>query len=267
MPKHGPTILALDFDGVICDGLIEYFQTAWQVYCQIWLPTNQVPPEGLAPIFYHLRPVVETGWEMPVLIHAIRQGVPEAEILYNWPTLAQQYIAAEDLNKVDIAAKVDGVRDQWIATDLPHWLTQHRFFPGVIERLQQLIDSSIEVVIISTKEGRFIHQLLLQQQIDFPPQKIFGKEIRQPKHQTLRQLIQPVSINTNSEPKIWFIEDRLKTLHIVQQQPDLTAISLFLADWGYNTPADRDTTLQEPRIQLLSLQQFNQDFTHWPRHS
>ncbi|MCY7286501.1 MAG: HAD family hydrolase, partial [Cyanobacteria bacterium CAN_BIN43] len=36
MIETAPTLLALDFDGVLCNGLMEYFQTAWRVYCQIW---------------------------------------------------------------------------------------------------------------------------------------------------------------------------------------------------------------------------------------
>ena len=31
-----PTVLALDFDGVLCNGLSEYFQTAWRTYSQFW---------------------------------------------------------------------------------------------------------------------------------------------------------------------------------------------------------------------------------------
>ena len=31
-----PTIIALDFDGVICDGLVEYFATTKKAYEQIW---------------------------------------------------------------------------------------------------------------------------------------------------------------------------------------------------------------------------------------
>jgi 3-deoxy-D-manno-octulosonate 8-phosphate phosphatase KdsC-like HAD superfamily phosphatase len=27
-----PQTLALDFDGVLCDGLLEYFETAWRAY-------------------------------------------------------------------------------------------------------------------------------------------------------------------------------------------------------------------------------------------
>ena len=48
MIDNFPTILALDFDGVICDGLIEYFQTFWRTYCQIWKPSQTVPDSDLA---------------------------------------------------------------------------------------------------------------------------------------------------------------------------------------------------------------------------
>ena len=50
-----PDILALDFDGVVCDGLIEYFQTAWRAYCELFHPESAEPPEGLAERFYPLR--------------------------------------------------------------------------------------------------------------------------------------------------------------------------------------------------------------------
>ena len=66
MTNNYPTILALDFDGVICDGLIEYFQTAWRTYCQIWKPVETVPDPDLALSFYRVRPAIETGWEMPL---------------------------------------------------------------------------------------------------------------------------------------------------------------------------------------------------------
>ena len=60
MANNFPTILALDFDGVICDGLIEYFQTAWRTYCQIWKPVETVPDADLALSFYRVRPAIET---------------------------------------------------------------------------------------------------------------------------------------------------------------------------------------------------------------
>ncbi len=252
-----PKVLALDFDGVLCDGLLEYFQTAWRAYCQVWPTVNPVPPDDLAALFYRLRPVVETGWEMPVLLRAILKGFSETEILATWKSICSQIVAEEDLHPQDLAAKVDGIRDQWIAEDLEGWLAIHRFYPGVSPRLQQLIDSSVKILIVTTKEGRFVRQLLQQEGIQLPSDHIFGKECRCPKPETLRIL------QRDYKTPIWFVEDRLLALQAVKSQTDLSKIRLFLADWGYNTPADQAAARQDEQIRLLSLSQFTQDFSAW----
>jgi phosphoglycolate phosphatase-like HAD superfamily hydrolase len=263
MTEQQPTVLALDFDGVVCDGLIEYFQTAWRAYCQLWSPADRTPPDGLADQFYRLRPVVETGWEMPVLIDALLSGFSEEEILTHWSTIAPQHAAASGLDASTIATTVDQIRDEWIHADLDDWLAQHRFYPGVIDRIQQTLQSSVELVIITTKEGRFVQKLLQQQQVDLPETQIFGKEVKQPKSQSLRDLLARLSRSANRLPQIWFIEDRLKTLQAIQTQPDLTPVELFLADWGYNTSSDRKLAEQDPKIHLLPLANFSQDFAEW----
>lgn len=259
-----PDILAFDFDGVICDGLIEYFQTAWKAYCRIWNPTPQTPPDGLAERFYPLRPVVESGWEMPVLLRSLLLGATHDEILSDWQAIAHRRIELEGLTPTELAQAVDGVRDEWIARDADEWLAQHRFYPGVINRLRQCLDEIPQVFIISTKEGRFIQQLLQQEQIEITSSQIYGKEVRQPKHETLRQLTHRYAHAHQRNPDLWFIEDRLKTLHTVQSHPDLEHVRLYLADWGYNTEGDRTMAQQDTRIQLLSLSTFSQPFSDWP---
>ncbi len=163
MAANTPMILALDFDGVVCDGLIEYFETAWRTYCQVWSSADSKPPFDLAPRFYKLRPVIESGWEMPVLIRALLQGVDEADIWHNWGAIATQFLQQANLTAADLGKKLDKVRDEWISTDLEGWLSLHRFYPGVVERLQFLVNSSVQLIIITTKEGRFVSQQLQQQ--------------------------------------------------------------------------------------------------------
>jgi phosphoglycolate phosphatase-like HAD superfamily hydrolase len=246
--KQKPDLVALDFDGVICDGLREYFQTAWRAHCQLWMPTSmEQPPAGLAEAFYRLRPVVETGWEMPVVIHALRSGFSEAEILRDWPNLSLELLQHHKVTAQEVARMVDGIRDRWIEQDLPSWLSEHRFYPGVVDWLKSLDNFAI----ISTKEGRFIQQLLAQVEIDIPADRLFGKEKLRPKYETLRQLKQRY-------PKIWFVEDRYKTLETVIQQPDLADVVLFLADWGYNLPSERDTARYSARVTLIGLEHLAQ---------
>jgi phosphoglycolate phosphatase-like HAD superfamily hydrolase len=256
---HVPNILALDFDGVLCDGLREYFQVAWRTYKQLWQPDRSVSPEDLAPLFYRLRPVIETGWEMPVLLQALQQGIPGNEILQHWVTMAPQILADSHLDAKTVSNALDHQRDEWITTDLNSWLSLHRFYPGIIKRLQSVISSAVYPVIISTKEGRFINQLLQEQGIELSDAQIIGKESQRPKHQVLRELAAPDST-------IWFIEDRLKTLLSIQPYADLAAVRLFLADWGYNTEPEREAARQNSGIELLSLRHFVQDFSKWPVH-
>lgn len=254
-----PSILALDFDGVLCDGLREYFETAWRTYCQIWLPASQTPPADLANSFYRLRPVIETGWEMPVLIAALVQNVSEDKILHQWVEIAQSILPQSNLKSTDIATKLDKIRDEWIRSDLDSWLSLHRFYPGVVEKMRSLLNSPVQPIIVTTKEGRFVSQLLQQQGVEIPNKSIIGKESKRPKHQILRELIA-----AQAEPSImlWFLEDRLKTLQLVQQQSDLTAVKLYLADWGYNTASERESARLDPNIELISLAQFTQDFAN-----
>lgn len=269
MPADTPTILALDFDGVLCDGLLEYFQSSWQTYFQIWNPDTQIPPDNLAPRFYRLRPVVEIGWEMPVLLRALILNISEEKIFQDWPKVAQSIIETEKLEAADIGKKLDAVRDQWITKDLEGWLGLHRFYPGVIEQLHRILSAAktsphetlTKLFIVTTKEGRFVKQLLQKQGIQLSKERIIGKESKLPKHQTLRKLIQKFP---GEGTTLWFVEDRLKTLQSVQQQTDLENVKLYLADWGYNTIAQRESICNDPGIRLLSLAEFVQDLSVWP---
>ena len=253
-----PDLVAFDFDGVICDGLIEYFQTAWAAYCELFNPNRQEPPDGLAEKFYPLRPVVETGWEMPVLVSALVNGAGSEEIVAQWPEMALPYLAKAGLTKAQSVQALDGVRDRWIKKDLQSWLDLHRFYPGLVERLGELLKSELPVYIVSTKEGRFIAALLSQSGVDFPTERIIGKEVKRPKYETLRLLKQEHGVE-----KIWFVEDRLPALEGVAAQSDLSEVALFLADWGYNLEPDRAAARQDSRIHLLSLEKVVQGFDSW----
>ncbi|GAB4351881.1 MAG: HAD hydrolase-like protein [Cyanophyceae cyanobacterium] len=254
-----PLCLALDFDGVLCDGMREYFQTAWRAYCQVWLGHEIPPPATLEPTFARLRPVIETGWEMAVLLRVLLLGTSEESISRDWPTLRDRQVAADGLDPKELAAMTDGLRDDWIADDLDEWLGLHDFFPGAIARLQQILDSSLPCHIVTTKEERFVRKLLACKGVIFPAGQVFGKGVQRPKADTLR-LLAP----TDDGRGLWFVEDMLSTLHKVQKRPDLQGVELFLANWGYNRPEDRRVAMGDrDRLHCLSLDQFCGPFSRW----
>lgn len=252
-----PQALAFDFDGVLCNGLKEYFQTAWRVYQMAWPVSYSTPPAELAEKFYRLRPVVEVGWEMPVVLRAVLQGLSEDHIIRQWPTLKYQLIEDSNLTQSELGQQVDGTRDRWIQKDLEGWLSLHSFYPGVLDKLRGLMQAKFPYVIITTKESRFVRQLLQREGIVMPENSLYGKDCGQPKAQTLQ------SLQSQLPSPIWFLEDRIKTLNTVKAEPELANTGLFLVDWGYNLETERQQALADPRLNLLTLNQFQQDCSSW----
>lgn len=253
-----PDILALDFDGVLCDGRAEYLESSWRAYRELW-NCSELDLETIAPDFYSLRPVIETGWEMPLLLRALVKGISKTDIFENWSSLVAWLLKQEGLNWEEMARLLDAKRDRWLEQDETDWLAHHQFYPGVIKRLQSILEQQrLPIYIITTKEGRFADKLLAQQGLNFPSDAIVGKEKQQPKTETLKKLRQ-----TQHNCSIWFVEDRLATLLEVQKSPCLQTVRLFLAAWGYNTMQSQQAAIANPNIKLLSLDQFNQNFSQW----
>ena len=258
--EQKPEVLALDFDGVICNGLKEYFQISVLAYRQLWPRLDPQQPLAWESLFGRLRPVVETGWEMPLVLKAIQEGQDEENILLNWPQIRAETLTQLQMNPKQIGAQVDGLRDQWINRDLAGWLGLHEFYTGVAAQLQHWVATNLQLFIITTKESRFVDALLRQQGVELPSSAIFGKDCRQPKSETLQQ------IQAQGYTQIWFVEDRFETLKAMTLQADLPSVALFLGDWGYNTQRERDEAAAHPSVRLLTLKRFTQPFKNWDQN-
>ncbi len=238
-------LIALDFDGVLCDGLPEYFRSAWKAGQRVWVWADP-PDTDLEPAFARLRPWIETGWEMPLALWAL-QHVGETGIGPHWPSAIPALLEQCGCDRPTLAAALDQVRADWIATDRPGWLALHRFYPGVLDALQAWGD---RWCIITTKDGRFTYELLTQAGLGCDRDRIFGKEVGQPKTETLKQLLAQGHTLT-------FVEDRAEALLAAARQPELADIQLVLAAWGYNTAEQRQQALADiPGVRLLSLTEF-----------
>jgi phosphoglycolate phosphatase-like HAD superfamily hydrolase len=257
VPARAPAILALDFDGVLCDGMREYFESAWRACRRLGAGAPAAPPAGLFESFARLRPLVETGWEMTAVVHALHAGASPAALEKDWRPDA--WLADLPATRDDAAAALDRVRDEWIAADERGWLESHRFYPGVVARLAGLLAGPVAVHVVTTKEGRFARQLLRRQGVELPAGRVLGKEARRPKRAILRELAAG-----GDAARVWFVEDRLPTLRDVTAEPALAGASLFLAAWGYNTPEDREAARRDGRIVLLALDRFCGDLARWP---
>jgi hypothetical protein len=117
-------------------------------------------------------------------------------------------------------------------------------------------------VLVTTKEGAFARMIL--EHWDVPLAEVHGKEAGEHKCLNLRALIAGFTAERGRRPRLAFVEDRLETLQHVVTHPDLDDVALFLAAWGYNTEAAREVARADPRIRLLTLEQFRRGIAAWP---
>ncbi len=256
-----PKVLALDFDGVVCDTVREAGRSAWEVIRPLCGGNGgTLPPEAME-AFVRLRPAVESGWEFPVVLWSILDGVAEAALLAEfqgkWREVALQRIG---LTPQDLGARFDEARDQAIARDLDGWLLDQGLYPGMAARLNSALRQGTRVYIVTTKGARFAHKLLEVHGVAFPLDRVWGRERQRPKAELLRVLRKLESADFRD---VWFVEDRLKTLQAVTREPDLKDVGLFLATWGYVTTRDCSDAAADPRIVPLSLDRFCGEFGEW----
>lgn len=256
-----PKILALDFDGVICNSVYEGLLSAWRVLRDLQGMSGDGPSPEVRATYARLRPALEIGWEFPVMLRAVLDGIPEADLLRDFQgKWCQHILDTYRLDRKDLTRRFDATRDAWIGSDLDSWLGAQEFYEGIAARLRAVIGSPTQVFVITTKEGKYAHLLLERNGAPLAAERVWGKERARPKAELLKTLHRDLGAAYGD---IWFVEDRLKTLHSVEQQPDLAEVGLFLATWGYNTPAEQAEAAADPHIHLLSLARFCGDFSGW----
>ncbi|MDC9729861.1 MAG: HAD family hydrolase [Methyloprofundus sp.] len=241
-------IYALDFDGVICDSAIETAITGWKVATQLWSDmAGTVPTEAHINQFRQLRPLLETGYESILFMRLLQQGESVETITGHIADFLKELEGDTDALK-----KLFGqTRDQWIEQARAEWLEMNPLFAGVTDKLQVLNGSPW--YIITTKQERFVEEILKVNQIELAPENIFGLDAKLSKEAVLLRLQEK-----HGDTPLCFVEDRLETLINVQSNIQLKAVNLQLADWGYNTEQDK-ATAQNKGIPLISLPEFLHD--------
>jgi len=263
-----PALLVLDFDGVICDGMAEFFESAWRAWAQLGrAPLPAARREELRSRFVAVRPVVESGWEMALLPALLAHTDPGRDVALRdtegWTSARDAFLASERLEPPALADALDAVRDAWFGADRESWLRAHRFYPGVPEWLRRLTAEGRVVYVLSTKEKRFLDYLLAWAGVSLPQDRVIGKAVpRRPKWDVIRDLTARHRLSADGAAT-WFVEDRLPTLlELRSHARDLPRLGLFLASWGY---VFREDVERAPHVSIavLTLAQFTGPFDAW----
>jgi len=244
-----PQLYALDFDGVICDSALETSITAWRAAREyLWPKMPEHIPAELIEQFKFVRPALETGYEAILIVRLLFEGLAPKTLLNEFTRRIEGLIRRDQLDTDRLKKRFGTTRDKWIENDLVDWLNMNPLFPGIQTKLAAI--NSEHCFIITTKQERFVQQILSANQISIPKEQIFGLDRQLSKQQVLRQLQ-----DEHPDHPIVFLEDRLPTLIKVKNDQDLKGIKLLLANWGYNTAQDKQqaTDLNLNRIDLTDF--------------
>ncbi|MDD5579344.1 MAG: HAD family hydrolase [Methylobacter sp.] len=235
-------IYALDFDGVICDSAVETAITGWRAAGRIWGDMPKVAPQAMIDQFRLIRPIIETGYEAIFAMRLLYLGKTTDAIYSGYARKAQTLLEQAQLTTDDLKKVFAETRDIWIATDLADWINMNPLFPGVATKLRELGEQG-PWYILTTKQERFIKQILKGNAIELAEERIFGLDCKLTKPEVLKTLLK-----IHPGQTIYFVEDRLSTLLNVLKNDELDSIKLTFALWGYNTAEDKTIAAQHAFI-------------------
>ena len=259
MSEKSP-LLVLDFDGVIVDGIKEYWSSSRKTCLNLLSPQEKeiiFLPNEIPKNFKAMRPWVHHGWEMVILA---------AECSYKSSQLNLQGIqnfsnnyskeCSLALNKwgwtsSQLQEALNQTRREAILNNFNQWLNYHQPFDSVVHRLQMLEKENIEFAVLTTKSIEFTKKLL--NCFNLQPKLIFGHESGS-KIDVLIKLLQNRVIRG-------FVEDRRSTLEKVLENPTLRSIPCYLASWGYLKP--QDPKHLPSGIKLINLETLKEPISNW----
>ena len=180
----------------------------------------------------------------------IQENIPVEDIEANCAKHIERIMSENHLEKAQLVALFGATRDAWIQRDLDNWLDTHGFFDGVIDALKTALENGKRIMILTTKQERFVLAALKSKGIDFPPENLYGLDRK------CKKEIQLAEFMAQHPSKIHFVEDRIKTLLRVEMVPELESVKLYYADWGYGTKNDLSIAETDPHITTFSLEKF-----------
>ncbi|MGZ8152829.1 MAG: HAD family hydrolase [Methylovulum sp.] len=232
-------LYALDFDGVICDSAVETAITGWQAANRIWGDMPKTLPQITIDRFRRVRPIIETGYEAILAMRLLYLGETTEAIYSDYADKIRTLLDEAQVSTDDLKKLFGETRDTWIEDDLADWVNMNPLFSGVAAKLRQLGQQNTWYI-ITTKQERFVKQILKASAVELADERIFGLDRNMSKPEVLMSLLK-----SHPEQSIHFVEDRLPTLLNVLKIPQLADVKLIFALWGYNTEEDKALAMQQ----------------------
>jgi len=261
-------LFLFDFDGVVCDSCDECTVSAWRT-CQLLNvindndDTNTHPPQWLFDKMREMRPAIEVGWQIPVLLSVFLEqnsssdssstAMSVPEIIQNYEVLVDDWLKSKHLTSEAMIETFGKVRDDWIENDINSWLDINTFYSGISDSITTCQGKTI---LVTTKQQRFATALVRHAGIDeqaMSNDDIYGLGMYKSKADVIVDRMQRGDYEPNNTH---FFEDRWPTIHKCLKDERIEGVRFYLCSWGYCTADELKLAEEELRVEVLTLDQF-----------
>ncbi len=224
-------VLALDFDGVICDSAREAFIVALRTYRALLSPgfARGEEDDALFAQFVALMPLGNGATDYAVALTAIERGraLPD-QAAYDAFRGGLDAAALRAYHKQFYRGRAD-----WMRRDLAGWHAHMRPYPGICELLRRRA-GDVRLAIATAKDRHSVRALLTHYGVAdlFPEGVVLDKETSDSKREHVRRIAELAGARVS---EITFVDDKVNHLE------DVAALGArcVLAAWGYNGARER----------------------------
>ena len=226
-------VLALDFDGVLCDSAREAFAVALRTFAEIFpehaLGAANEADEALFARFVELIPLGNRAEDYGVELAALASGaVLPDQAAYDafYASLSRERLRA-------FHRRFYEVRTAWAERDHAGWLARMAPYPGLGELLRRHA-SEVRLAIATAKDRASVRSILAAYGISdlFADGLLLDKETGEKKHAHVAELAARARCDAAD---VTFVDDKVN--HLEDVAP--LGARCVLAAWGYNGPRER----------------------------
>ena len=224
-------LLALDFDGVIVDSVLECAVVAYngyQAYQRLATRINspQEIPADMLTKFRSMRPYIRSGEDYLSLFQAL-----DADITISGQGEFDKFHDIHLDRKESYYQLFYAEREALMIADNENWIALNPPYDGMIEYMQSL-NHELQLHIVSTKASKYISEILDNNGIRLSNEQVHQAGRGSSKADIINFLFHK---NHLSPGELAFVDDHPDTVQKVSE----TGAVCFLAGWGYNTVEQR----------------------------
>lgn len=256
-------ILALDFDGVIVDSVLDSLFVGHNTYLRLYgreVKKNfggelftfenweKIKRNYQKEIKYYrtLRPYIRGATD-----YGLIQKLMEEKKVIESQEEFDSYRNSVDFDFEDYEKEFYKERERLQNIDYRAWFNLEPPYPKIIQGMKKLLEEEIKIVIATSNRRKAITKSFTPEYFGFTidPKDILDKRFGEDKSEQMRHIVKFYKVNFED---IYFVDDQVS--HLIQTRP--LGIKVILAGWSYATEAQKE----EARKQDILVIEREEDF-------